>query len=208
MSDVVPRVQSVEPSQEDPHETDLERREAEEPGFGRPEESRPDPDAGDPTQDTMGAPFDDEHESGAHEPENAGTASLVAGHAADGHAAGEADRTWPKGGMPTASQLGAEQKLDLEGAPVFDAESATSYRLRWSSILTEFVDDPHRAVEDADRFVADVAQAFASSVESRRQSLSSAWEHDGHDQTEELRLTMRQYRMLVDRILTVSATSD
>jgi hypothetical protein len=136
----------------------------------------------------------------ANKPEDTRTAPLVAGHTADRSAVDEGDGTRPDGGSPTAVPLDAERD--------FRPESATSFRLRWSAILAEFIDDPHRAVEDADHFVADVAQAFASGVESRRQSLTSAWEHDGHDQTEELRLTMRQYGTLVDQILTVSATPD
>jgi hypothetical protein len=157
----------------------------------------------------------DETDRDHGETENTGTAPLVAGHAADGLGTGEpgaaavADPARADGGMPTATPSDAKpEESDLEDAPVFDSDSATSYRQRWSKILTEFIDDPHRAVEDADRFVADIAQAFAAGVESRRQNLSSVREQDGHDQTEDLRLTMRQYRMLVDQMLTGSAASD
>ena len=91
---------------------------------------------------------------------------------------------------------------DVPGdVPVFSLESAARYTSRWTAIRAGFVDDPHRAVEDADRFVAEVVQAFASGVESRRQTLTSAWEQDGHGQTEELRRTMQQYRVLVDQLL-------
>jgi hypothetical protein len=88
-----------------------------------------------------------------------------------------------------------------EAGPVFAPESAESFRVRWSSIQAGFIDDPRHAVEDADRFVTDVVQSFTSGVEARRRTLTSAWEQDGHGRTEELRLTMREYRALVDRIL-------
>jgi hypothetical protein len=93
--------------------------------------------------------------------------------------------------------------------PVLSSRTAAGFRDRWHEIQAAFIDDPHRAVEDADRLVADVAQAFASGVEEQRRSLASAWAQDGqakpgeHDaqQTEELRLTIRSYRTLADRLL-------
>jgi hypothetical protein len=95
----------------------------------------------------------------------------------------------------------AEPGYEPEAGPVLAPEATSDFRVRWSSIQAEFIDDPRHAVEDADRFVADVAQAFASGMESRRRALTSAWEQAGHGETEELRLTMQQYRVLVDRIL-------
>ncbi len=212
MSDVAPDERVAGSWQGDPDESDLERRDTEGPGISETEEDRPGPDAGNLTTSAVEAPSDEEDglsaDEPANKPEDTRTAPLVAGHTADRSAVDEGDGTRPDGGSPTAVPLDAERDFRPGDAPVFDSESATSFRLRWSAILAEFIDDPHRAVEDADHFVADVAQAFASGVESRLQSLTSAWEHDGHDQTEELRLTMRQYGTLVDQILTVSATPD
>lgn len=85
--------------------------------------------------------------------------------------------------------------------PVLAAKTSLDFRERWRGIQAEFIDDPRRAVEDADRLVADVTRAFASGVEERRRVLTSGWEKDGHGETEDLRLTMRQYRALVDHIL-------
>ncbi len=90
---------------------------------------------------------------------------------------------------------------ESEAAPVLTREATSDFQVRWTSIQAEFIDDPRHAVEDADRFVIDVAQAFTSSVESRRRALTSAWAQNGQKETEDLRLTMRQYRALVDRIL-------
>jgi hypothetical protein len=212
MSDVAPDERVAGPWEDDPDETGLERRDAEGPGLSESEEDRPEPGAGNPTTSTVEAQSevqsDEEPGLSADKPEDTPTAPLVAGHTADTSAIDEGDGTRRESGSPTATPLDAEREFRPDDAPVFDSESADSFRLRWSAILAEFIDDPHRAVEDADHFVADVAQAFASGVESRRQSLTSAWEHDGHDQTEELRLTMRQYGMLVDQLLTVAATPD
>lgn len=95
----------------------------------------------------------------------------------------------------------AQSPLATDPGPVLAPEASLDFRERWHGIQAEFIDDPRRAVEDADRLVADVARAFTSSVEERRQGLTSGWRNDEHGETEQLRLTMRQYRALVDHIL-------
>lgn len=95
----------------------------------------------------------------------------------------------------------AQSPLATDPGPVLAPETSLDFRERWHGIQAEFIDDPRRAVEDADRLVADVARAFTAGVEERRRGLTSGWENDGHGETEELRLAMRQYRALVDHIL-------
>lgn len=95
----------------------------------------------------------------------------------------------------------AQSQLATDPGPVLAPEASLDFRERWHGIQAEFIDDPRRAVEDADRLVADVARAFTSSVEERRRGLTSGWQNDERGETEELRLTMRQYRALVDHIL-------
>jgi hypothetical protein len=108
----------------------------------------------------------------------------------------------PPASSPTASTgPTAQSPLTTDPGPVLAPETSLDFRERWHGIQAEFVDDPRRAVEDADRLVADVARAFTAGVEERRRSLTSGWEQDGHGETEELRLAMRQYRALVDHIL-------
>lgn len=95
----------------------------------------------------------------------------------------------------------AQSPLATDPGPVLAPEASLDFRERWHGIQAEFIDDPRRAVEDADRLVADVAHAFTTGVEKRRQGLTSGWQDNEHSETEELRLTMRQYRALVEHIL-------
>lgn len=122
---------------------------------------------------------------------------------------GEAVRTQPQSASmqpssvpdTTSAMPSAQSPLATDPGPVLAPEASLDFRERWHGIQAEFIDDPRRAVEDADRLVADVARAFTTGVEERRQSLTSGWQNNEHGETEELRLTMRQYRALVDHIL-------
>ena len=151
------------------------------------------------------APPEPQIESPAEEPESAG--AVPASNADTDPDMETPAQTAPVAGreaVPDAEPVprpGPGPVFVPEAGPVFAPESAQSFRVRWSSIQAGFIDDPRNAVQDADRFVADVVQSFTAGVEARRRALTSAWEQDGHSGTEELRLTMRQYRALVDRIL-------
>lgn len=110
-------------------------------------------------------------------------------------------------GTSQPSQSGQSTPAD-GGTPAADGQDTvlapeTSRRLRerWRAVQAEFVDDPRRAVEDADRLLSEAAGAFASGLEERRRALTSGWEQDGHGETEQLRLTMHHYRALVDAVL-------
>src|SRR5262249_55943835 len=46
-------------------------------------------------------------------------------------------------------------------APLFANEDAGGYRTRWSAIQTGFVDEPRKAVEEADTLVAEVMKQLA-----------------------------------------------
>lgn len=84
---------------------------------------------------------------------------------------------------------------------VLERETSRQFRERWHSIQAEFVDDPRHAVEAADQLLTDVTHAFTSRLEEHRRALTSGQQRDGHGETEELRLAMRRYRVLVDAML-------
>ncbi|MFD9130654.1 hypothetical protein [Kitasatospora sp. NPDC059571] len=73
----------------------------------------------------------------------------------------------------------------------------------WSAVQAGFVDDPAGAVEQADELVGRVADLVADAVRARREGLhagqgSPAGTRSG---TEELRLALRDYRSVLDRLL-------
>jgi hypothetical protein len=98
---------------------------------------------------------------------------------------------------------GAPRAVDDAPAPLFANEDAAGYRTRWSGIQTGFVDEPQKAVEEADALVAEVMKRLAEVFSEERQQLESQWERADKVSTEDLRLAMRRYRSFFERLLAV-----
>jgi predicted lipid-binding transport protein (Tim44 family) len=88
-------------------------------------------------------------------------------------------------------------------APLFANEDAAGYRTRWSAIQTGFVDEPRKAVEEADALVAGVMKRLAEVFADERRQLESQWERADQVSTEDLRLAMRRYRSFFERLLSI-----
>jgi hypothetical protein len=73
---------------------------------------------------------------------------------------------------------------------------------RWQEIQAGFVDEPRRAVQDADALVVDMMDRLARMLASERDQLESAGE-TGKVTTEDLRQGLRRYRTLFERLLAV-----
>ncbi len=87
--------------------------------------------------------------------------------------------------------------------PLFDPGDADGYRTRWSAIQTGFVDEPRKAVEEADTLVAEVMKRLAEVFAKERQHLESQWERADQVSTEDLRLAMQRYRSFFERLLSI-----
>jgi hypothetical protein len=90
-----------------------------------------------------------------------------------------------------------------EPSRLFPHEESTLYRSRWDSIQAGFVDEPHRAVKQADVLVTEVIKRLTQVFADERIRLEAKF--DAKDQpeasTEELRLALRQYRTFFGRLL-------
>ncbi|MGW0225047.1 hypothetical protein [Streptomyces tendae] len=73
--------------------------------------------------------------------------------------------------------------------------------------LTGFVDAPRASVEEADRVLEEITARFTDAVAHRRRTLRTSWQEAGPDggapstDTEQLRLALRDYRELADRLM-------
>ena len=94
------------------------------------------------------------------------------------------------------------------GAPSSDAALLASdvvenLKAKWSEIQTSFVDEPRRAVQQADGLVTETIQGLAQRFGSERARLEAQWDRGGDVSTEDLRLALQRYREFFSRLLTV-----
>jgi hypothetical protein len=88
-------------------------------------------------------------------------------------------------------------------APLFPADQAEGFRGRWTSIQSQFVDEPRSSVEQADALIAEVMKALATSFSDERQHLEQQWDQGDDVSTEDLRLGLKRYRSFFDRLLSI-----
>ncbi|MGW4485641.1 hypothetical protein ACWEOE_17595 [Amycolatopsis sp. NPDC004368] len=97
------------------------------------------------------------------------------------------------GGRGTAARAEAAPPLFAEG-------DVDRFRGRWQQVQTGFVDDPRRAVHDADELVASVISSLAQNFAEHKGELEGQW-REGEPATEDLRIALRRYRAFFDRLL-------
>lgn len=91
------------------------------------------------------------------------------------------------------------------GGALVSREEATEYRTRWEGIQATFIDDPRRAVEQADNLVDRVLNTLMERLTEERDGLARRWDTGGDPvSTEDLRVTLKGYRGLLDQLLSVS----
>jgi len=98
----------------------------------------------------------------------------------------------------TAEPATAEAATAESAAPAPAALDAESIRNRFLDIQAGFVDEPRQAVEEAGRFVEELAQQVIDALQAQRGQLQVP----GADaSTEDLRIALRSYRQFVDKLL-------
>jgi hypothetical protein len=90
-----------------------------------------------------------------------------------------------------------------ESTSLFDAQEAHTFQDRWMDIQTGFVDEPRRAVEQADTLVAEVIRRLAEIFAEERSELEGQWGRGDRVSTEDLRLAMQRYRSFFSRLLSI-----
>ncbi|MEE1837030.1 hypothetical protein [Streptomyces sp. SP17KL33] len=144
-------------------------------------------------------------------------ASLVAGHDLDeGGTGGRTEhktmgvRDEPGRGRgenaTRASDGTGSRSAGGAGSSLLPHDESDKLTLRMQHAVGGFVDGPRSAVEEADHVLEEVTARFTDAMTQRRRTLRSSWETTADDRatatdTEQLRLALRDYRELTERLL-------
>jgi hypothetical protein len=87
--------------------------------------------------------------------------------------------------------------------PMFAGPEAAGYRTQWDAIQTGFVDEPRKAVQEADALVTLVMQRLSDVFGDERSALERQWGQGDEISTEDLRVALRRYRSFFERLLSL-----
>jgi hypothetical protein len=136
------------------------------------------------------------------------TTAQIATAGADGPGTTGSGQSPPQGAQTeqlAPAQQAADRSVpgvgDQPHAPLLDDQELQGIVVRWKDIQAEFVDEPRRAVQDADALVAELMQRLAQMFASEREQLESRWAGGDDVSTEDLRHGLRRYRSFFERLL-------
>ena len=114
----------------------------------------------------------------------------------------------PSGSKPVASErpvteINRTQNQTTGATPLFPMNDLEDLRMRWKEIQTAFVDEPRKAVEQADGLVASAMKRLAEVFADERSSLEKQWDRGDKVSTEDLRVAFQRYRTFFDRLLSI-----
>jgi len=81
-------------------------------------------------------------------------------------------------------------------ATLFDKDDASGFQERWRDVQLRFVDSPKDATGDAAKLVEEAVEKLTAALRSQREGL-----HADTDDTEQLRVQLRGYRDMLNRII-------
>lgn len=108
---------------------------------------------------------------------------------------------WPL--TAAAAATAASPAREGEYARLFSEGDAKDFRARWENLQVGFVDEPRRAVEQADSLVAEAIKRLAGVFADERQKLERQWDRGDNVSTEDLRVALQRYRAFFGRLLSV-----
>jgi hypothetical protein len=117
--------------------------------------------------------------------------------------------------MDAERPMDAKQQKNMEfhesDAPLVRADYQTTLWLgsddiddlkaRWSSIQAQFIDQPRSSVEQAEALVAETLERINRIFTEQQTSLSKQWCEHEDASTEDLRITLQNYRTFLNSIL-------
>lgn len=107
------------------------------------------------------------------------------------------------GQVEREAENSTEAHKQADTTPLFPNDELEGLRARWTGIQGAFVDEPRKAVQQADALVASAMQRLAEVFSSERTKLEQQWDQGDNVSTEDLRLALQRYRSFFHRLLSV-----
>jgi hypothetical protein len=101
---------------------------------------------------------------------------------------------------PSDGNLGPGQAPNDPVAALWGADLVDRYRIQWRELQLTFVDDPQRATGAAANLVDDAVASLTNTLSAQKQTLDG-WQSTRGDDTEVMRVALRNYRDFLDRLL-------
>ena len=98
---------------------------------------------------------------------------------------------------------GAQMVREQPAAQLFPDTECHDFRARWERVQVDFVDEPRRAVQEADGLVADTMKRLIDNFSGERKKVEAVWVRGDDVSTEDLRVSLQRYRSFFNRLLTL-----
>lgn len=106
-------------------------------------------------------------------------------------------------GRPSDERTGHREDHGTDG-PLMSRDDQDELSQRMRQAVTDFVESPRRAVEEADSTFDRIVSGLTDALTERRRALRAGWqEQDTEAQTEELRIALQRYRDLSEQLLRI-----
>ncbi len=124
----------------------------------------------------------------------------------------QANMPAPQKELSTADVVASERRVPVpapqpaEAAKpiaLLAAEEAGTFRARWGEVQAGFVDEPSRAVQQADALVAELMKHLTKMFADERAKLEGLSKHGEQLSTEDMRVALQRYRSFFNRLLSV-----
>jgi hypothetical protein len=95
----------------------------------------------------------------------------------------------------------ASTEKERSGGPLIPSRQMEDLRSRWTNVQSSFVDEPRKAVQEADQLVQMTIQQIEEGFKGARAELEKQWSKGDQVSTEDLRVCLQRYRSFFDRLL-------
>jgi len=110
------------------------------------------------------------------------------------------------GGQPEAEIISLQERRSAvphAEHSLMPKRQTEDMRDRWKTIQASFVDEPRKAVQEADQLVSSAIEQIEEVFRDQRSQMEQLWSGGKDVSTEDLRLSLQRYRTFFDRLLSL-----